>query len=133
MKPLLDRHAPNAASALHPMCPAAAAAAADRGSCPSRSAESPTRLVGGSARSTVHPGKGLDCRLPLGCAISDLHACAAGASWLSMSHSGETDALAEWSGTFPGMSLHSQSGNGDSARGSAEGAASPASLSCNGD
>ncbi len=132
MNPLLDRHAPNAASALHPMC-SAAAAAAGRGFCPARSAEPPTRLVGGSARFALHPSTALGCLVLVCCTRSDLHAGTAGASWLSMSHSGETDALAEWPGTFPGISLHSQSGSGDSARGIAEGAASPASLSCKGD
>lgn len=130
MKPLLDRQAPNAESALQPLCPAPTAA---RPFCPSRSPDSPTRLLGGSARSTFHPGKEWGCLLPSGCGTSDLHACTGGASWRSMSQRRETDALAKWPDDFPGASLHSQSGKGDSARGAAEGAASPASLSCKGE
>ena len=130
MRPLLERQAPNAASALQPACPAPAAAGPV---CLSCSPDSPTRLLGGSARSTFHPGDDLGCLLLSGCGASDLHGCTAGASWLSMSHSGETDASGTWPDAFPGASLHSQSGKGDSARGAAEGAASPANLSCRGD
>ncbi len=61
MKPLLDRQAPKAALPLQPAWPPPAVAGALF--CPPCSPESPTRLLGGSARSRFRTGIGLACLL----------------------------------------------------------------------